>query len=203
MDPSKASEDLAHIRRVVDRAGRRIDPHLFHVVHWGAIVLFWYPLANLLEATGRRGWLLPLGAGALLLGGAMSAVLETRLKGRPRVAGANPYVERQVLLAIFGPLAIGAVLSAVAPWQHFIPGPRIPSLWGLVYAIMAWGVGIAYTREWLWAGAFIFAGTVASLFVPDYAGYVLGPTMGLGVIVPGAMAERRVKRMREEDASEA
>ncbi len=34
--------------------------------------------------------------------------------------------------------------------------------------------------------------------LPDVQGWILGPVMGLGMIVPGVMAERRVRRLREE-----
>ena len=200
MDRNAAENDIGFIRRIIERAGERIDPHLFHVVHWGAIVLVWYPLSNWFEATGRRGLLLPLGIGALLLGSALSGIHEARLRGRPRVEGTNPHVERQVMLAIFGPLAIGVALSALGPATGFIEGPRIPSVWGLTYAVMAYTIGIVYSREWLWAGLFIFLGTIASIVFHPFAGYILGPVMGLGMIVPGLAAERRVRRLGAEDS---
>jgi hypothetical protein len=70
---------------------------------------------------------------------------------------------------------------------------------GLVYAALAFGIGVVYQREWLLSGLFIFAGAVAAILVEDYNGYITGPTMGLGLIVPGVMAERRVRRLEEED----
>jgi MFS family permease len=200
MESNAAAEDLQYIRRIMDRAGRSIDPHLFHLVHWGAIVLLWYPAENLLERAGHSSLEVALGGVALLLGAVLSATLEFRLKGRPRLEGGNPHVERQVLFAVFGPLVLGTILSALGPATGFIEGPFIPCLWGLVYALIAYGVGIVYTPEWIWAGAFIFAGTIAAILVSGFAGIILGPTMGLGMIVPGIIAERRVKRIREEDA---
>lgn len=35
---------------------------------------------------------------------------------------------------------------------------------------------------------------------PYYNGYILGPFMGLGLIIPGTMGERRVRKLIEEDA---
>ena len=49
---STAIQDLDFIKQVVQRTDRRIDPHAFHYVHWGLIVLIWY-LANHLN--GRVG----------------------------------------------------------------------------------------------------------------------------------------------------
>lgn len=198
MDERQAGADLEYVRAMMDRAGRRIDPHLFHTVHWGAIVLVWYPLMNYLFAAGRGTAAAAVGGGALLLGAALSVVLEMRLKGRSRVAGGNAHVERQVAAAIFGPIAVGVVLSALGPATGFVDGERITTVWGLLYALMAWNVGVVYTKEWRAAAAVIFAGTVASLFAPHAGGYILGPAMGLGILVPGLMAERRVRRMREE-----
>ena len=52
-----ATDDLDFLRRLLARSERRVDPHAFHFVHWGLIVLVWYPLSNALElADDRSGW---------------------------------------------------------------------------------------------------------------------------------------------------
>ena len=63
---------------------------------------------------------------------------------------------------------------------------------------VAYMVGVVYTREYLFAGIAIGAGALLALWKVEYAGFILGPFMGLGMIIPGVMAERRVKRMRAE-----
>ena len=50
------------------------------------------------------------------------------------------------------------------------------------------------------AALFIFAGAVAAILLPHWNGYILGPAMGLGMIVPGLQAEARVKRLRADAA---
>ena len=79
-----------------------------------------------------------------------------------------------------------------------VPGEKIPVVWGIAYAAMAYNVGIVYRAEFLWSGVLIFAGSLLALALPDAQGYILGPVMGLGMIVPGVMAERRVRAMRAE-----
>ena len=54
MDATKAGDDIRYIREVLERTRRRIDPHAFHFVHWGFIVLLWYPAMNLLALRGER-----------------------------------------------------------------------------------------------------------------------------------------------------
>ena len=95
-------------------------------------------------------------------------------------------------------MLVAFFLSAAGPATGFIPGPYVNVLWGFVYANMAFMIGVVYTREYLLAGAFIAAGTVLALFLPRHSGFVLGPFMGLGMIVPGVMAERRVARLKRE-----
>ena len=73
----------------------------------------------------------------------------------------------------------------------------------LVYALMAFMVGVVYRSEFLWAGLGIWAAAIVAMFLPDYNGFIVGPAMGLGMIVPGVMAERRVRRMRAEEADVA
>ncbi|MBU1677157.1 hypothetical protein KKA85_15420, partial [bacterium] len=46
MDTETARADIDFIRDVLRRTQARIDTHSFHSVHWGAIVLVWYPAAN-------------------------------------------------------------------------------------------------------------------------------------------------------------
>lgn len=193
-DPqAAAARDLAYIRDVMDRTSKLVDPHAFHYVHWGAIVLVWYPLATWLTRNDRLDWLLPVGAIAVGLGALLSIGREVLLGRRgERQDGPTP-IARQVVLVTFGAIGAGAVLSAIAPAFGFIAGPEVPTLWGLVYAAMAFGIGVVYDRAFLVAAIVIFAGAIAAIAWPAGNGYVLGPTMGLGMIVPGWRAERRVR----------
>jgi len=198
MDQNAASADLDYIRRVLDRTERRVDPHAFHFVHWGAIVLVWYPVMNYLGANGSREYMLPVSLAAFLLGMVLSAVREMRLGKRPRLPGENTFVANQVMYVTWGVLGAAILLSALGPSTGMIDGRNVQIIWGFAYAVMAYMVGVVYRREFMWAGVAIFAGTVVALALPDVAGYLLGPFMGLGMIVPGMMAERRVRDLREE-----
>ncbi len=201
MESAAAAADLRHVREVMERTRRRVDPHAFHFVLWGAIVLAWYPLANVLQWQGRHGAMIAVGAGALLLGAVLSAALEFRLARRPRLAGAGDTpVSRQVVQIVRLSLGAAALLSAVGPPAGIIDGPLVPTVWGFAYAVMAAGVGVVYSREYLWCGGAIFLAAVASLAFPDWNGIILGPAMGLGLGVPGVIAERRVRRLAAAEA---
>jgi hypothetical protein len=203
VDPASVASDLEYIRGVMARARRRVDPHAFHFVHWGALVLVWYPLVNLLERTGHRGWMLPVGIAALVLGTLLSAVREMRLARRPRLPGEDSWIGNQVGWIVGGSLGAAAILSAAGPATRFIDGHDVPVIWGLAYAAMAWGVGVVYSPEYRWAALFIFAGALAAMIVPEWNGVILGPAMGLGMIVPGVMAERRVRALAAEPGPDA
>lgn len=191
--------DLEFIRKVVERTDRRIDPHAFHFVHWGALVLLWYPLGNWFQSRDQIGAVIGLSIGCVALGMTLSAVREALLSRRPpRLAGENTFISRQVMIITFASIGAGAVLSGVAPGFGLIDERNIPVVWGLVYANLAAMVGVVYRHEFLWSGLAIFGGCVLAIALPDYNGYILGPFMGLGMIVPGLMAERRVRRLQEE-----
>lgn len=198
MDRDGAIDDLKFIRSVLERTERRIDPHAFHYVLWGAIVLVWYPLSHWFQLRGDTTAMLYLGIGAVALGTVLSGLLGWRRSRRTRLAGENTFVSRQVGLVTAGALVAAIVLSALGPATGMIPGERVPVVWGLAYAALAYNVGVVYRSEFLWSGVAIFAGSLVALALPDLQGYVLGPVMGLGMIVPGLMAERRVSRMRAE-----
>jgi hypothetical protein len=163
---------------------------------WGALVLVWYPLLNWLELAGRYRAIAWVVIGALALGTVLSCVLEARLKGRPRVSGENTFVGRQVVRIVALNVGLGALLSAAGPASGLLPPDGLSLVWGFAYANMAYMVGVVYRREYLVAGLAIAAATLAAWAVPAYRGFILGPIMGLGMIVPGLMAERRVARMR-------
>ena len=61
------------------------------------------------------------------------------------------------------------------------------------------GNDLRYSREYLVSAAVIFAGCIGAMFRPELSGLILGPCMGLGMIVPGVISERRVRRMMAED----
>ena len=67
--------------------------------------------------------------------------------------------------------------------------------WGLAYAGMTFTVGLVYRREFLWSAAAIFAAVLLAIALPKWNGFLLGPAMGLGMIIPGVRAERRVRRL--------
>jgi hypothetical protein len=197
MERAEAQRELAFLRELFERTRRRLDPHAFHFVHWGAIVLVWYPIGAWLQQQGRVDDQLPLGAAALGLGFLLSLVRESRLARSPRVEGENTFVGRQVAWITAACIAAGAVLSALAPAFGFVEGENMPIVWGLVYANLAVMVGIVYERDFLLAGLVIFAGAIVAICLQPWAGYVLGPTMGRGMIVPGRRAEKRVRALRD------
>jgi hypothetical protein len=188
--------DLQFIRRVVERTQARIDPHAFHFVLWGTLVLFWFPLVNWCELSGRNSLAVKLGVGALIIGTVGGFLLEMRLKSRSRLEGENTFVSTQIMRLVFYHIGVAAFLSAAGPGTGFIPGPFVPVLWGFTYASMMYAIGVVYMREYTVAGLAILAGTVIALFNVRYAGMILGPFMGLGAMVPGLIAERRVARLR-------
>lgn len=194
-DAASATRDLAYIRDLLERTSQRVDPHAFHYVHWGVIVLLWYPLGTWFTQRGELSALLPLGAGALALGAVLSIVREWRLARRGERQEPPTPIARQVAWITGGAIAAGSILSAMGPAFSFIDGPDVPTVWGLVYAAMAYGIGIVYDRAFLVASAVIFAGVLAAIALPAWNGYLLGPTMGLGMIVPGLRAERRVRAL--------
>jgi hypothetical protein len=198
MDATTAGSELHFIRTILERTQRRIDPHAFHFVWWGSIVLVWYPLGNLFGLLGEAWWQVPLGIVALVLGIAGSCVREARLPRPSRLPGENTFIGRQVVWAVAGCIGGGSVLSVVAPATGFVAGPEVPIVWALIYATLAFMVGVVYAREWMVSGGVIFLAALVAMFLPDLAGFIVGPVMGVGMIVPGVMAERRVARLSRE-----
>ncbi len=198
MQPADARRDLDLIHDVLRRTHERIDPHAFHFVLWGALVLVWYPLGNVFQLMGRQDLFFGLLIGALVLGFGLSGILGYRAGTKPRLEGQNTFIARQVGLIVAACVGTGIVLSPLAPASGFLHEQHMPTLWAFVYAAMAFMVGVVYTREFLWAGLAIWAAAVVAMFLPDFNGFIVGPAMGLGMIVPGVMAERRVARMRSD-----
>jgi len=213
METAHAQQHLAFVRDIVQKTSQRIDAHAFHCVHWGLIVLIWYPIANwiwhqwlIADAAGnsaeRGTWLtlyIGLGVGAVLLGTTLSAVREYRVGKNPRLPGENTFISRHLARIALANVIAGFVLSAVAPsipGHEFIRGENIPIMWGLLYANIAFMMGLAYSRDFMISGVLIFIGCIASIFLQTYNGYILGPVMGLGMLVPGLRAEARVRQLQ-------
>lgn len=200
MDPQQAAQDLEWIRRTMDRTHRRVDPHAMHLVAWGALVTVWYPILEWLVRTGRGEWQGWVTLGFLAAGSLFSTVYRIRSGHRPRLEGENTFVSRQVGLLTAGAIGGAFLLMFVGDATGcLVPGNEM-LVWALAYAGLAYGIGVVYSREFLWSGLAIFAAALASMALPSGRGFLLGPAMGLGVLVPGLIAERRVRRMlRESD----
>ena len=85
------------------------------------------------------------------------------------------------------------------PATGFIDGRNVPTVWGIAYANTAFMIGVVYSKEYLVSGLVIFAGAILAIAMPLYNGYILGPFMGLGIMSPGVIAERRVRAIRMSD----
>lgn len=218
METAHAQQDLAFIKNIVQKTSQRIDAHAFHCVHWGLIVLIWYPLANwfwhqwisakaVSNADAMTFWLTcytGIGVSAIILGSLLSAIREFRAVRNPRLPGENTLISQQLAKIAIGNIVAGFVLSAVAPaiaGQEFIRGENIPILWGLIYANIAFMMGVAYSRDFVISGVLIFAACVVAIFLQEYNGYILGPVMGLGMLVPGLRAEARVRQLQAAGAA--
>lgn len=194
MDAERATSELRHLDELLGRARLRMDAHAFHYVHWGWIVLVWFPLETWLAATGRDAAAPWVRGASVALGMALSVGRELRLRGSARVAGEDRHFTRQIVGIVYGSIAVGTLLSALGPPQGLFDETAIPIVWGLVYANIAWVTGIVYRREFLYGAALMLAGVVVAIVFREKAGYVLGPAMGLGMIVPGQIAERDARR---------
>lgn len=198
MERTEAQSDLDFVKAIVHRTSQRIDAHAFHCVHWGWIVLIWYPLANWLWLQDMVPWYVGTIVVSVLLGAALSAVRGAQATKNPRLPGGNTFISTQLARISFANIAAGFLLSWAAPATAFIDGPDVPIIWGLVYANMAFMIGVAYNRDFVISGIAIFGGCVLAMLLPQYNGYILGPFMGLGMIIPGMRAEARVRALRAE-----
>jgi len=134
----------------------------------------------------------------------ISGFLGWRHGRHPRLAATNTLLARRLgqLTAIF--IVTGVVLSFAVPMLSPSGGGRyVPHVWGLLYALMLMTLGVIYSREFFFCGLPSLLATLAALHWVDQSGYLLGPAMGLGCIVAGTIAERRVARLRREPADAA
>jgi hypothetical protein len=198
MDTTRAREELRFVDELTRRARAQIDPHAFHDVHWGLIVLVWYPLENWLQAHEHPTLQVSVRVAAILIGMLLSGYREMRLARSPRFAAEDVALTRQIIGVVYASIGVGTVLSALAPSFDLIADSNIPIVWGLVYANIAFVTGLVYRRGFLLGAALIFAGVIAAIVFQPYNGYILGPCMGLGMILPGLAAEREVSRARQQ-----
>ena len=124
MDSNAAANDLKYIRNTILRASHRIDPHLFHAVHWGVLVLVTYPMLTWLFAADQNTAAAWVGIGGAALGVLLSAVGEFRLRGKSRVRAANTHIETQVGMIFVGTIVPAVILSALLGERLGPPAPR-------------------------------------------------------------------------------
>ena len=201
MNTEIASNDLMYIREVLERTHRCVDPHAWHFVWWGTIVLLWYPTHNLMQLNLLPDWKLPLLVVALTLGSLGSGLFGWRMSRRRRLAASNTFISRQIVMVVWSCGGAAILLTVLGPLTEIFPGKLVPLIWGFAYAHIAFGVGVVYSREYLVSAAVIFAGCIGAMFRPEFNGLILGPCMGLGMIVPGVISERRVRKMGAEESS--
>jgi hypothetical protein len=199
-----AAEELNFIHAMINRSHRRIDPAAPIMIAWGAICLIGYSATH---------WLMHINAmhqlglmwGSLQCAGILfSAVFVWRKARYWRSLGINTYVSRQLVLIWLIIGANGTLWYIYGPQAGIVSAQAVGFLWAALFAIGLSMMGIVYSKEWLVAGicvsaAIMFAGAFQSLSL-----IILGTAMGLGCIVPGAIAHVRFHRLlaHEHNASE-
>lgn len=202
MEKEKAFEDLNLINKVLQMTHRRVDPHMFHLIIWGLIVLVWYPLLNYLTLTNQFYYIPATMAFFLGGGGIASFIFSMRTVARPRIKAGNVRFSLKIGAIAWYFTGLGVVISILIPKLYPGSYQLLYPIWGGIYALMLFTWGIFYSIEFLWCSFLPLLGTIASLVWLQYAGFILGPTMGIGVLIPGVIAELRVARMRKEILSE-
>ncbi len=200
MDFEAANKELNYIRHVMERTHFHIGRDAWYFVFWGVIVLIWYPARTLLLLSDMGT--APLDGLVAIAALAGTAVFFLGFKRRQGNTEHKTFVGQQVnwmcwsyvmAAAVLTMLASGGLLAGSAPWRH------IPVIWGFAWAHMAFGVGVIYSREYLVSAVVIFSGSVVAMSFPHFNGLILGPCMGLGMIVPGIISMRRVRKMTVVD----
>jgi hypothetical protein len=197
MDAQQARDDLRFVDQLAQRARAQIDPHAFHYVHWGLIVLVWYPLENWFADHGQGTLQVAVRVTAIALGSLLSAGRESLRNRRPRFEAEDAALTRQITWVVYASVGVGILLSALGPNFDLIDASNVSIVWGLLYANIAFVTGLIYRPSFLYGAALILAGVVAAIVFQPFNGYILGPCMGLGMILPGMAAERAVRQTKE------
>jgi hypothetical protein len=196
MNDRQAAEDLELVRQILDATRRRLDPQMFHFVIWGGIVVVWYPLDNWLTAE-KAGWQGTVAVMSLALGTILSVIGGVVANRRPRLPAADPDFAARILKFCSAFIGTGILCSLML--VTVIDAPQwLPHLWGFVYALSLMVLGAFYSRECFWFGLLALGGTIAAAWQREFAGYILGITMGPAALVSGLIAESRVRRMKHE-----
>ncbi|MBI2921989.1 MAG: hypothetical protein HYY18_12960 [Planctomycetes bacterium] len=198
MNNQQAAEDLALIRSILQATHRRVDPQMFHFIIWGALVLLWYPAENWFDFHPNEIARNTIRIGAIATGTVLSTILGWLSNRRPRLPGSNTRLAAQLggVVALF--IGSGVLFTILIGALHQGGEPFIPILWGFVYALCLVTFGIFFSKDLIPCGLLALAGTAAALAFPAYAGFILGPTMGLGALAAGILAERRVAGLKKE-----
>lgn len=198
MEQNQLSDDLKFMRSIIERTQRQIDPAAPIMITWGFICLFGYLATHWLavEQLFRYIWWLWLIV-CWPVGFILSIFFGYRVRKREIRRGVRSYVSKQIgwVWAILVPNGIIWTLLGILRDPFGAPG----FLWASIYGIGLSMMGILYSREWLIAGIGIFVAIIVATFAKPYAYIILGVVMGLGCIIPGLMAQQRVRRWENED----
>lgn len=197
MKKVQAREDLQWIDKILSMTHRRVDPHLFHAIIWGAVVLFWYPLMNYFFIAHPH-LVMPTMIFFITVGAITSFAYEIRTAIKPRMKAENTQLSRQIAAIAWIFVGFGTLLSILISTVYPNNYSALYFVWGSLYFLMLATWGVFYSREFLWCCPFPLLGVVFALLWPHYAGFILGPTMGMGILIPGIIAEKRVMKMRQE-----
>ena len=70
-------------------------------------------------------------------------------------------------------------------------------LFAILFSIALCITGVFHTKEWLFGGLLIYAGTLLAFFMKDYGYIILGLATGAGLIIPAIMVQRNYRKQEK------
>lgn len=199
MNQNQMADDLKFIRSMAERTQRQIDPRAPIIITWGVICLLGYPASQWLaihQYFEQISWLW-LGLG--LLGAVLSMFFAHQIHKQEINRGVKSYISKQIALVWIILVSNGIVWTLLGIFHnpHQSPGPGF--IWAALYGIGLSMMGILYSKEWFISGIAIFIAIVFATFARPYASIILGITMGLGCIIPGVIAQQRLRQWEKKN----
>ena len=200
-EKEKAFEDLKVIRQIVDQTKAAIDPSAPIIITWGILTFLGNINSFIITKTQSNDMYYAYNWwGISVIGLFLSMYFGFKIGIRRYKTGINHYVSRQ--LALFWTIIVptGVVWSIIGPHFNIFPYETLGILWGILYSIAIYSMGIIYSKEFLFGGIVIFIGTISAGIFMEVQSLLLGISMGAGTTIPGIIAHRRFKKtMRDID----
>ncbi len=195
MDKNKALQDLALIKKVIERANIYYSKHYPYYTLWGALVIAATSVQQYAQLIDTKSyWIYPLIWIAFSVFGTIGSIIIAKKTDMGQKEESSSYIGRiQVLLWGTATIAMFMVVLLALTWNIYAT-EHILLFITIIIGLTLVSFGILFHKPAIYVGLLCYPATIVMLYLPLWQPAIYGLLIGGGYFIIGLINRAQIRR---------